>query len=92
MPAQAVVPQPDAVLPTEPAAASVEEDIIGRVLQRLDVSLEPRLREAVAAVVIEQTRSLEARLREQVESALRQCVAEAVAEELAVHHAAQVAS
>ncbi|MGH6625748.1 MAG: hypothetical protein ACRECD_04265 [Burkholderiaceae bacterium] len=92
LPTQAVVDQPAVVLPSEPASGLVEEQIIRRVLQRLDVSLERRLREAVAAVVIEQTRSLGAQLREEIESALRQSVAEAVAEELAAHNAAQFAS
>jgi hypothetical protein len=60
-----------------------EEAIVHRVMQRVDMALDQRLREAIALVVQEQTRSLLPRLREEVESVLRQTVYEAVAEELA---------
>ena len=42
-----------------------------------------RLRDGIAAVVLEQTRSLLPHLREQVESVVRQVVCEAVADEVA---------
>ncbi len=54
-----------------------------RVMQRVDLALEQRLREAIAQVMVEQTRSLIPRLREEVESVVRQSVYEAVAQELA---------
>lgn len=60
-----------------------EEYIVHRVMQRVDVVLEKRLREAIAAVVQEQTRSVLPRLREEIESVVRQAVYEAVADELA---------
>nr|WP_081470117.1 hypothetical protein [Acidovorax delafieldii] len=70
-----------------PAARSLpqgmEEYMVHRVMQRVDVVLDQRLREAIALVVQEQTRSLLPRLREEVESVVRHAVYEAVADELA---------
>jgi len=66
---------------SEPAL--VEEQIVQRVLQRVDVSLERCLREAIATVLLEQTRSLAPALREQIETVVRQTVAQALAEEIA---------
>ncbi|GKS91090.1 hypothetical protein [Acidovorax sp. SUPP2539] len=63
----------------------IEEVVIHRVMQRVDVVLDQRLREAIATVVLEQTRSIVPRLREEVESVVRHAVYEAVAEELAGH-------
>jgi hypothetical protein len=60
-----------------------QDQIIRRVMQRIDLTLERRLREAVAATVIEQTRSLAPVLREEIEAVVRQTVSEAFAEELA---------
>lgn len=57
--------------------------MVHRVMQRVDVVLDKRLREAIATVVQEQTRSVLPRLREEVESVVRQAVYEAVADELA---------
>ncbi|WP_284430875.1 hypothetical protein [Acidovorax sp. SUPP950] len=70
-----------------PAAGlkDIEEVVIHRVMQRVDVVLDQRLREAIATVVMEQTRSMVPRLREEVESVVRHAVYEAVAEELAGH-------
>lgn len=59
--------------------------MVHRVMQRVDVLLEKRLRDAIAHVVQEQTRSVLPRLREEVESVVRQSVYEAVADELASH-------
>lgn len=72
---------------SRPAAGlkDIEEVVIHRVMQRVDVVLDQRLREAIATVVLEQTRSIVPRLREEVESVVRHAVYEAVAEELASH-------
>lgn len=77
-------PRPVAV----PGAARVlpdgmEEYMVHRVMQRVDVVLDQRLREAIATVVQEQTRSVLPRLREEIESVVRHAVYEAVADELA---------
>ena len=59
------------------------EEMVHRVMQRVDVSLDHRLREAIALVVQEHTRSVVPRLREEIEAVVRQSVYEAVADELA---------
>ena len=57
--------------------------MVHRVMQRVDVVLDQRLREAIALVIQEQTRSVLPRLREELESVVRNAVYEAVADELA---------
>jgi hypothetical protein len=59
-----------------------EEQLVQRVMQRIDLTLERRLREAIAATVLEQTRSISPLLREEIESVVRETVAQAFAEEL----------
>jgi hypothetical protein len=59
-----------------------EEFLVHQIMQRVDIVLDQRLREAIATVVQEQTRSIVVRLREEVESVVRQAVYEAVADEL----------
>ncbi|XDF37570.1 hypothetical protein RBH89_11150 [Paracidovorax avenae] len=92
----ASAPAPAAPVPAAPSPASassqpapapdfsgIEEVVIHRIIQRVDVVLDQRLREAIATVVQEQTRSMVPRLREEVESVVRHAVYEAVADELA---------
>jgi hypothetical protein len=71
--------------PHAPAAEPVflEEQVVQRVLQRVDLTLERKLREAIATVVLEQTRSLGPVLRDQIEAVVRQAVTQAMAEEMA---------
>ena len=66
-----------------PLPQGMEEYMVHRVMQRVDVVLDQRLREAIALVVQEQTRSVLPRLREEIESVVRHAVYEAVADELA---------
>ncbi|MDD2712724.1 MAG: hypothetical protein PHU77_07360 [Simplicispira sp.] len=66
-----------------PFSEGLEDLVVRRVLQRVDVGLEQRLRDAITTVVQEQTRSVLPRLREEIESIVRQVVYEAVADELA---------
>ncbi|AVS74186.1 hypothetical protein [Paracidovorax cattleyae] len=85
------VPVPAAPSPSLPSSqpapapdfSGIEEVVIHRIIQRVDVVLDQRLREAIATVVQEQTRSMVPRLREEVESVVRHAVYEAVADELA---------
>jgi hypothetical protein len=66
------------------AIPSISQDqIIERVMQRIDLTLERRLREAIAATVLEQTRSIAPMLRAEIESVVRETVSEAFADELA---------
>jgi hypothetical protein len=59
-----------------------QDQLAQRVLQRVDLALERRVREAIATVVIEQTEQLVPLLRERLDAVVRQVVAEAVAEEI----------
>lgn len=58
------------------------EPLVHRVMQRVDLTLERRLREAIATVVLEHTRTMGPMLRDEVENVVRQAVTEALAEEL----------
>jgi hypothetical protein len=59
-----------------------QEQLVHRVMQRVDLTLERRLREAIASTVIEQTRSIAPLLREEIEEVVRQTVSQAFADEL----------
>jgi len=74
-------PAPAASAPA-PESALSHEQLAQRVLQRLDLTLDRRVREAISTVVLEQTSALGPLLRERLEAAVRQAVAQAVAEEL----------
>lgn len=66
-----------------PASAALnEEQLVHRVMQRVDLTLDRRLREAIASVVLEHSRALAPALREQIEAVVARTVSEAVAEEL----------
>jgi hypothetical protein len=64
-------------------AEVTEELLVTRVMQRVDLTLERRLREAIASTVLEQTRTIAPLLREEIEEVVRATVAQAFAEELA---------
>ena len=70
-------------VPRRPLPQGMEEYMVHRVMQRVDVVLDQRLREAIALVIQEQTRFVLPRLREEIESVVRHAVYEAVADELA---------
>jgi hypothetical protein len=60
-----------------------QDQLIMRVMQRVDLALERKLREAIAEAVLEQTRSLAPLLREEIEAVVRETVSQAFADELA---------
>lgn len=60
----------------------LEDQIVHRVMQRVDLVLERRLREAVAQVILTHTQALGPRLREEIELVVRESVIQAVAQEL----------
>lgn len=64
------------------APGLTQEQIVHRIMQRIDLTLDRRLREAIATVVLEQTRTMGPLLREQVEIVVKQTVSQALAEEL----------
>jgi tRNA A37 threonylcarbamoyladenosine synthetase subunit TsaC/SUA5/YrdC len=74
-------PAASAPAPLQPAAPS-HEQIAQRVLQRVDLVLDRRVREAIASVVLEQTSALAPVLRERLDAVVRDVVAQALAEEL----------
>lgn len=84
---QPVVQQASSVVTGPVSHEALEDQIIHRVMQRIDLSLERRLTEAVAAMVLQQTQALVPRLREEIEFVVRQSVSDAVADELATRHA-----
>jgi len=58
------------------------EELVHRVMQRIDLTLDRRLREAIASVVLEHSRQLAPALREQIEAVVGAAVSEAIADEL----------
>ncbi|ROZ78198.1 hypothetical protein [Ramlibacter sp. WS9] len=59
-----------------------QDQLIMRVMQRVDLALERKLREAIAETVLEQTRTIAPLLREEIESVVRETVSQAFADEL----------
>jgi hypothetical protein len=57
------------------------EQLVHRIMQRIDLTLDRRLREAIASVVLEHSRQLAPALREQIEAVVGAAVTEALAEE-----------
>jgi uncharacterized membrane-anchored protein YjiN (DUF445 family) len=88
-----VLQPPDSVTPPPPSATALltddveDAELVRRVLvalhQRLDSSLEPRLRAAIAPAAQAITEALLAEARAQIGELLRDAVREAVAAELA---------
>lgn len=68
-----------------PMALSVQlqDQMAQRVLQRVDLLLERRLREAVGQLILEHTQSLAPRLREEIEQVVRQTISQAFEQEVA---------
>ena len=60
----------------------LEDQMVHRVMQRVDLVLERRLREAVAQLILTHTQALGPRLREEIELVVRESVCQAVAQEL----------
>jgi hypothetical protein len=69
-------------VPLAPAGALSQDQLAQRVLQRVDLALDRRLREEIATVVLEQTSALLPVLRARLETVVREVVAEAVADEM----------
>lgn len=77
VPAVPAVPAGRAVL-----AALSDEQLVHRIIQRVELTLEKRLREAIATTVLQQTQVLESLLHEEVGLVVRDSVRQALAEEL----------
>ncbi|QXZ11109.1 hypothetical protein KUF54_07990 [Comamonas sp. Y33R10-2] len=76
---------PDSEIPTAFAASISEEQLVNRLMQRIDLVLEQRLKAAIEQVVEAQTRSLVLHLRDELESLVRHSVHEAVESEFEQH-------
>ncbi|KLN55206.1 hypothetical protein [Variovorax paradoxus] len=86
-PAPAVDPAEAVALPqaeqrSEAEIVRLEEQLLHRVLQRVDLSLEEHLSGTVSAAVQQQLDAMVPRLREEIEAVLRALVIEAMAAEL----------
>ena len=80
-PLQAVALSPEAAR-SEADAFRLEEQLLHRVLQRIDLSLEERVSDAVSAAVQQHLDTMVPALRGEIEAVLRALVSEALAEEL----------
>lgn len=69
-------------VPLSPAAGVSQEQIVQRVLQRVELVLDRRVRETIATAILEQTSQLTPVLHERLDALVRQLVAEALAEEM----------
>jgi hypothetical protein len=65
-----------------PMQGLTDEQWVTRIMQRVDLTLDRRLCGAVATVIVDQTRNLAPLLREQVESVVREAVAQALSDEI----------
>ncbi|MBO9514349.1 MAG: hypothetical protein J7549_09550 [Variovorax sp.] len=81
MPVQPVAPSPEARL-SEADAFRLEEQLLHRVLQRVDLSLEERVSDAVSAAVQHHLDRMIPGLRKEIEDVLRSLVSESLALEL----------
>lgn len=79
---EVVVAHPDDADVAPPGVPGLSEDqLVRRIMQRVSQGLEQRLREAVAQVVLEQTRGIAPLVAAEVESVVRSLVSEALAQE-----------
>lgn len=76
-------PAPSQAASSLAPSADVQEQMVQRVLQRVDLVLERRLREVVGQLILEHTQNLAPRLREEIEVVVRQSVSQAFDSEAA---------
>ena len=84
-PASTGAAAPEALVQPVAAAADSElfqEQLVHRVMQRVDLSLERLLRETVGRLVMEHTQALAPSLRDEIEILVRHSVNQALAQEL----------
>lgn len=66
-----------------PDLQRLREQMVHRMMQRVDLTLERMLRETVGRLVLEHTRALAPSLRDEIERVVRQSVNQAFEQELA---------
>lgn len=76
---------PVASAASDTAWRSLEDQMVQRVLQRVDLTLERRLHGALAALLASHTRELMPHLRDEIEAVVRRAINEAVAQEMDTH-------
>lgn len=79
---------PAATAPQGTSAADVQrlqEQMVHRVMQRVDLTLDRLLRETVGRLVLEHTQALAPSLRDEIEIVVRQSVNQAFEQELGSH-------
>ena len=69
-------------IPGPQSLEQFEDQMVHRVMQRVALVLERRLREAVGQLILTHTQALGPRLREEIELVVRESVSQAVAQEL----------
>lgn len=80
-PVFACEPASGGVIAADPASAEMQELMVQRVLQRIDLVLERRLHEAIKQLILEHTDGLLPRLREEIELVVRESVIQAFGQE-----------
>ena len=80
-PVVACGPASGGVTAVDPVSAEMQELMVQRVLQRIDLLLEKRLHEAIEQLILEQTDGLLPRLREEIELVVRESVSQAFEQE-----------
>ena len=69
------------LVPFSENGLSEQEQLINRVMQRVNLMLDRRLREALGQVILEQTQNLVPLLRQEIEQVVRESVSQAMAQE-----------
>ena len=70
----------DSTVASEPVVFN-EAQLTQRIMQRVDVVLERRLREALGKVILEHTQTLAPLLRQEIQATIQDAVAQALAQE-----------
>ena len=68
------------VLPAEPPHPD-HDQLVERIMQRVDAVLERRLRETIGKIILEHTRALAPQLRVEIEGVVKESLAQALAQE-----------
>ena len=79
---QATTVVSNALTTSEISLGQFENQLLHRVMQRVDLVLEHRLREAVSKIILTHTQVLGPQLREEIELVVRESVSQAIAQEL----------
>lgn len=67
---------------TDVSLRQFEDQLLHRVMQRVDLVLEQRLREAVSPIILTHIQNLGPRLREEIEMVVRESLSQAIAQEI----------